>query len=65
MPDNPDFLPDPLRCPVTGRRLRIIERDGKPFAQAENGDNAPIYPILDGVPQLLPDAAINNERTTA
>ncbi len=59
MPDKPDFLPDPLRCPLTGRRLLLIERDGKPLAQAE--DNGPAYPIIDGVPQLLPSTAIETK----
>jgi len=62
MPDPDQFLPDPLRCPLTGRRLLLIERDGKPCAQAEEQgeDNGPIYPIVDGVPQLLPSAVLQS-----
>ncbi len=63
MPDEPDFLPDPLRCPITGSRLLRIERDAKPFAQAE--DNGPAYPIVDGVPQLLPSVAIDDAQPQA
>jgi uncharacterized protein YbaR (Trm112 family) len=58
------FLPR-LRCPHSGEALRLASDDDKkraglaiekPALISENG--VYVYPIIEGIPHLLPDAAI-------
>jgi len=58
------FLPR-LRCPHGGEALRLASDDDKkraglaiekPALISENG--VYVYPIIEGIPHLLPDAAI-------
>jgi SAM-dependent methyltransferase/uncharacterized protein YbaR (Trm112 family) len=61
-----------LRCPVTGSRLNIqvIERGGKKFNGIEKeiireailwSDNGLFFPVIKGVPRLIPEAVIDYE----
>lgn len=45
-----------LRCPVTGQRLVAAVRDSRPMLRTEDG--AREYPIIDGVPVLIADTAM-------
>jgi uncharacterized protein YbaR (Trm112 family) len=44
-----------LRCPVTGETLAPTTVDGAEFLTTPSGIR---YPVLDGVPVLLADAAV-------
>ncbi|WP_432565090.1 Trm112 family protein [Kineococcus sp. SYSU DK003] len=45
-----------LRCPTTGEPLAPVRIDGEEFLQTPSGIR---YPVLDGVPVLLVDAAVH------
>ncbi|MBX3403345.1 MAG: hypothetical protein KF699_08045 [Phycisphaeraceae bacterium] len=48
---------DLLRCPVTSRRLRPAQVDGHPMLVVQGEPEGPRYPVLNGIPVLLPSAA--------
>lgn len=48
-----EFLPK-LRCPHTHEALRVVD-DG---AALENASGTHRYPVVQGIPHLLPDSAI-------
>ncbi|PRY12501.1 Trm112 family protein [Kineococcus rhizosphaerae] len=50
-----DWVLELLRCPLTGQTLAPVTLDGQEFLQTPSGIR---YPVLDGVPVLLVDAAI-------
>lgn len=45
---------DLLRCPATGSRLRVVQAGGGFELVAEGGPEAPRYPVVNGIPILLP-----------
>ncbi|WP_432572801.1 Trm112 family protein [Kineococcus sp. SYSU DK005] len=45
-----------LRCPLTGEPLAPVEVDGAPFLATAAGVR---YPVVDGVPVLLVDEALD------
>lgn len=52
-----DWVLDLLRCPLTGEPLTgPVEVDGQPFLRTASGIR---YPVLDGVPVLLVDEALD------
>lgn len=60
----PDTLRDPatlrlLRCPATGRPLRLQERNGEAWLVSDDG--AVRYPIEDGVPVLLAERGVRGQ----
>jgi uncharacterized protein YbaR (Trm112 family) len=50
-----DWVLELLRCPLTGETLAPVTVDGAEFLQTPSGVR---YPVLDGVPVLLVDAAV-------
>ncbi len=63
------FLPR-LRCPHSGEALRLASEDDKkraglamdqPALASDSG--VYVYPIIEGIPHLLPDAAIKTSIT--
>jgi len=50
-----DWVLELLRCPISGETLSPVELQGEQFLQTPTGIR---YPVLDGVPVLLVDAAI-------
>lgn len=55
-----DWVLDLLRCPLTGETLAPVEVEGREFLQTPSGLR---YPVLDGVPVLLVDAAVQPDGT--
>ena len=47
---------DLLRCPVSGEALAPVTVEGAEFLSTPSGIR---YPVLDGVPVLLADAAVH------
>ncbi|NAZ86967.1 Trm112 family protein [Kineococcus indalonis] len=45
-----------LRCPLTGEPLSAVEVGGEPFLATAAGVR---YPVVDGVPVLLADEALD------
>ncbi len=48
----PEHVVALLRCPATGQPLRIVRSDG--VVELVTPDGAHRYPILDGIPVLVP-----------
>ncbi|MEZ0494439.1 Trm112 family protein [Kineococcus sp. TBRC 1896] len=51
-----DWVLELLRCPLTGRPLHPVSVDGAKFLATDDGIR---YPVVDGVPVLLTDAALD------
>ncbi len=51
-----DWVLELLRCPLTGQPLHPVTVDGAPFLATPDGIR---YPVVDGVPVLLVDAALD------
>lgn len=51
-----DWVLELLRCPLTGQPLHPVTVDGAPFLATGDGIR---YPVVDGVPVLLVDAALD------
>ncbi|MEM1330999.1 MAG: Trm112 family protein [Planctomycetota bacterium] len=49
-------LPEPLRCPSSGRPLVWAERDGEPVVETDDGSTR--YPVEDGIPVLIAERAL-------
>ena len=69
MTDFLTALSDLLRCPITGQQLRIAtpdelralsDHDGHGFLVRKDGTGA--YPVLGGIPSLLPESMIELSR---
>lgn len=56
-----DWVLGLLRCPLTGQTLAPVTVDGQEFLTTPSGVR---YPVLDGVPVLLVDAAIQPDAAT-
>ena len=57
-PSLEPWLRDILRCPVTGAELVAgVGPDGSPELHSTDPDNPLAYPVRDGIPVLLADAA--------
>jgi uncharacterized protein YbaR (Trm112 family) len=51
-----DWVLELLRCPLTGQPLHAVTVEGAPFLATPDGIR---YPVVDGVPVLLVDAALD------
>ena len=58
-------LTDLLRCPLTGQKLRIARPEEVRALSNESADgflvredNTAAYPVLNGIPSLLPESAM-------